>query len=98
MAKRIGTSRTKTRHKFQKKKKDRGKISLRRYLQVLKEGDRVTLLAEPAVHKGLYFPRFHGKVGTVHRRVGTCYEVFVKDFNKEKLLIVHPVHLRRITQ
>ena len=95
MVQRIGGARRKTRGKFSKNYKQKGKISLRRYLQQFKEGDQVTLLAEPAVQKGMYFRRFHGKVGTVLRRLGSCYEIKIQDFNKEKRVIVHPVHLRR---
>lgn len=96
MVKRIGTSRSKTRHKFQKNIRTKGKISITKYFQTLDVGERVILKMEPAVHSGMYFHRFHGKVGTVFGKKGTCYEVKIKDFNKEKLLIVHPVHLKRV--
>lgn len=98
MAMRIGGARRKTRQKFSKHHSERGKISLRRFLQDLPTGTSVALVAEPAVHSGMYFRRFHGKAGVVQRRLGTCYEVLIKDHDKEKRLIVHPVHLRRLTQ
>lgn len=96
MAKRIGTSRTKTRHKFSKKPAEKGKISLRRYFQSFEDGDKVLLNAEPAVQNGMYWHRFHSKVGIIKGRQGKCYKVLVKDFHKDKNLIVHPVHLRRV--
>ena len=43
----------------------------------------------------MYFPRFHGKIGTVVSQKGRCYTVKIKDGNAEKTLIVHPVHLRK---
>ena len=95
MVKRIGGMRRKTRNKFKKDIQDKGKISITRYLQTFEEGDKVILKAEPSVHEGLYFPKFHGKSGTIGKRRGRCYEVFVKDHDKEKKLIVHPVHLIR---
>ncbi len=95
MATRIGTARRKTRHKLSKPRSEKGKLSLRKYFQEFKEGDRVTLLAEPAVQKGMYYPRFHNCVGTVKKRRGFCYELTIKDMNKEKTVIVHPVHLRK---
>ncbi|MBW3021881.1 hypothetical protein KY328_03105 [Candidatus Woesearchaeota archaeon] len=52
--------------------------------------------AEPAVQKGMYCLRFHGKQGVIKRQVGKCYEVAVKDHNKDKILVVHPVHLKRL--
>ena len=96
MATRIGGARRKTRQKYKKNYKQRGKISLRRYLQVLSVGDKVALTAETAVNEGMYFRRFHGKNGTVSRKLGSCYEVVIRDYDKEKRVIVHPVHLRKL--
>jgi ribosomal protein L21E len=96
MVTRKGGARRKTRQKFSKNYKARGKISLRNFLQTLEQGDKVALQAEPAIQRGLYFRRFHGKIGTVRRKLGTCYEVTIRDYDKEKRLIVHPVHLRKL--
>ena len=96
MAKRIGTNRSGTRHKLKKTKRTKGKISLTKYFQTFKIGDKVLLKAESAVQKGMYFPRFHGKTGVVESKKGNCYNVLIKDRNKEKTLIVHPVHLRKL--
>ncbi len=96
MAKRIGTFRSKTRHKFKKSIRQRGKISLSRYFQVFNEGERVCLTVEPSVQEGIYFPRFVGKTGLIKKKNGTCYEVSIKDHNKQKTIIVHPVHLKRL--
>ena len=95
MVKRIGGMRRKTRYKLTKEICDRGKVSLTRYLQSFTKGDRVYLAAEPSIQKGMYYPRFMGKSGIVMGKRGKCYEVKIKDFNKEKMLIVHPVHLKR---
>ena len=65
-------------------------------LQEFKIGDKVALKADSGVQKGMYFPRFHGKAGVVKGKKGKCYEVMIKDIGKEKTLIVHPVHLRRL--
>lgn len=96
MVTRIGGFRRKTRRKLRKRVRDKGKISIRRYLQAFKIGDRVCLKAEPAVQKGMYMPRFHGKIGIVKAKRGKCYEVGIKDGNKEKMLLVHPVHLKGV--
>jgi large subunit ribosomal protein L21e len=95
MAKRIGGNRRKTRTKFKKPKGEKGKISITKYFQELKQGDKVILKAEPAVQKGIYYRRFHGKTGLVKAKRGTCYEVEIKDFNKTKTILVHPVHLQK---
>jgi len=94
--KRVGGFRRKTRHKMAKNVREKGKISLVRYLQKFNEGDRVCLIAEPAVQKGMYFPRFYGRAGTVQAKVGRCYEVLIKDGNSNKIVIAHPVHLKRL--
>ena len=95
MAKRIGRFRRKTRHKLKKSIKEKGKISISNYLHEFKPGDRIILKAEPAVQKGMYFPRFHGKTGIIQEKQGNCYKVLIKDINKEKTIIVHPVHLKQ---
>ena len=95
MACRVGGARRKTRTKFSKSNRDKGKVSLRAYFQELKAGERVALKAEPAIHQGLYFRRFHGQSGIVGRKLGECYEVLIEDGGKTKHLIVHAVHLKR---
>jgi large subunit ribosomal protein L21e len=96
MAKRIGTVRRKTRHKLGKSYRQKGKISITSYLQNFKHGDRIQLAAESALQKGMYHARFYGKVGTVKGRKGKCYEISISDKGKEKTLIVHPIHLKRL--
>ncbi|MBI4150060.1 50S ribosomal protein L21e [Candidatus Woesearchaeota archaeon] len=92
--KRVGGFRRRTRHKYQKHLKQKGKISLQKYFQEFKVGDKVMLAAEPAVQKGMYFRRFHSNVGTVQGKRGRCYLIKIHDLNKEKIVIVHPVHLK----
>ncbi len=93
---RIGGTRRKTSSVFTKPAKRKGKISAKRYLTEFSEGDRVSLGVEPAVHEGLYDPRFIGMTGIVSSRKGSCYEVKVRDMGKEKRVIVHPVHLKKV--
>ncbi len=96
MSKRTGSARRKTRYKFQKKSSERGKISIQKYLQTFKEGEKVLLKLEPSIHEGMYFRRYHGKIGVIRKKRGLCYETLIKDNNKEKLLIIHPIHLTKI--
>ena|SRR3989344_7016448 len=96
MVKRIGGFRRKSRAKLRKHYKTRGKVSIRSFLQQFKPGDKVVLKAEPAYQLGMYYPRFHGKQGIVAGKSGKCYEVMIYDGNKEKMVVVHPVHLKRI--
>lgn len=96
MVQRIGGMRRKTRYKLKKDTRSKSKVSLSRYFQTFKDGDKVLLNAEPAVQKGMYFPRFHGNTGTVQGKQGECYMVNIKDKKKAKQIIVHPVHLRKV--
>jgi len=93
--KKTGGLRRKTRSLFKKHRKDKGKLSLRNYLQTFEKGSRVKLSVEPAVQKGMYHPRFYGKTGIVKAKKGKCYEILITDGGKQKTLIVHPVHLKR---
>ena len=96
MVQRIGGFRRKTRSKLRKNIRDKGKISLKKYFQEFKIDDKVSLKAEPAVQKGMYFPRFHGKAGVIKAKKGNCYEVNINDSGKQKTLIIHPVHLKKV--
>ncbi|HLD11054.1 MAG TPA: 50S ribosomal protein L21e [Candidatus Nanoarchaeia archaeon] len=87
--------RSNTRRKLAKSKREKGKISITRFYQKFNEGEKVYLVAEPAYQNGMYHPRFHGKSGSIINKRGKCYEVEIKDGNAKKLMIVHPVHLKR---
>lgn len=94
--KRVGGFRRKTRSKLRKNVSDRGKINITRFLQSFKINEKVNLTADPSYQKGMYHPRFHGKTGKIAGRQGKCYCVSIKDGSKEKTVIVHPIHLKRI--
>lgn len=93
---RIGGSRRKKSGIFTKTHKQKGKISHREFLKQLNVGDKVALKLEPAVQSATYLPRFHGKIGTVIGKEGTCYQVEIRDGNKQKLIVTHPIHLKLI--
>ncbi len=95
MVRRIGGLRRKTRYKFRKDKRSKGKFSTTRYFQSFITGDKVNLTVEPSIQKGMYYPHFMGRVGVIKCKRGKCYEVLINDFGKEKTLIIHPVHLKR---
>jgi ribosomal protein L21E len=96
MVQRIGSKMRKSRQKLSKNIHTKSKIKIRTFLQSFNAGDKVALKVEPAYQKGIYELRFHGKTGTIKSQKGTCYEVKIKDFTKEKILIVHPVHLKKV--
>lgn len=94
MVQRTGGFRRKTRDKLSKRPREKGKFSIRRALHEYKQGDRVTLAAEPSRQKGMYHPRYHGLAGTIKKKQGNCYQVEVAVGRTKKELIVHPAHLR----
>ncbi len=94
MSKRKGGFRRKTRGELTKPASEKGKVSLRRYLAKFKDGDKVVLKLDPTVNEGTFHARFIGKEGTVVGTRGSCYEVKIRDMNKFKTIIVHPIHLR----
>ncbi len=96
MVQRIGGMRRKTRYKLRKNYREKGKLCIRRYMQNFAEGEKVCLDADSSLQKGMYPPKFHGKMGTVLKKKGRCYEVSIKDGGLFKCLIVHPAHLRKV--
>lgn len=96
MTQRKGGYRRKSRKLMRKNVSERGKISITRFIMEYKPGEHVVLKAEPAYHKGLFHLRFYGRNGVVLAKRGRCYEVGVYDGSRQKVLIVHPVHLRRL--
>ena len=95
MVMRIGGLRRKTRGKFKKSIREKGKISITRFYQEFKEGDKVRLIAEPGYQKGMYHPNYHNKSGIILGKQGKCYKAVIKDQKKAKIIVVHPVHLRK---
>ena len=91
-----GGYRRKTRHKLRKTPRDRGKITISKLFQEFKIGDKVRILHEPAIHKGMPHPRYKNVVGTISEKRGNAYIVSIKDGNKTKQLVSLPVHLTKL--
>ncbi|MBR9680095.1 MAG: 50S ribosomal protein L21e [Candidatus Altiarchaeota archaeon] len=86
--------RSKTRHKL--KKSVRGMPPVNRFLQEFEIGEKVSIILDSSITKGMPHPRFHGRVGTVTGKRGRAYLIKLKDIKKEKIFISLPVHLRRV--
>ena len=78
-----------------KEPRDHGKIKLSKYFQDFKQGDRVAVVRELAM-----IPKFpkqlQGRSGVIESKRGRSYIVKIKDLNKDKTYIIHPVHLRKL--
>jgi large subunit ribosomal protein L21e len=78
-----------------KKVREKGKIKLSSYFKKIGEGDSVAVSNERGVRSS--FPkRILGKSGKVVGSRGKFNLVEIKDGNKKKTFILHPVHLRRL--
>jgi len=78
-----------------KQLRTRGKLKLSNYFQEFKQGDRVAVVMELSVNPK--FPKqIQGRSGEITSKRGSSYVVKIKDLNKEKQYIIHPVHLKKL--
>jgi len=87
--------RHRTRKLLRKHVRERGAIPpLSLLMYEYKPGDRVYIVINPSIMKGMPHRRYHGKVGVVVGKRGKSYEVEVKVGSKIKRLFIRPEHLR----
>jgi len=86
--------RSRTRKLLRKDVREKGLAPLSRIIYPYREGDKVSIVIDPSVHKGMPHRRYHGKVGTIIGRRGKAYVIKVNLGDKEKTLIVRPQHIR----
>lgn len=92
-------TRHRTRKLLRKNIRERGSVPPLSLLMLeYKDGDRVHIVINPSVHKGMPHRRFHGKTGVVVGKRGKSYIVKVYLGDKEKTLFVRPEHLRPALQ
>ncbi len=96
MVRRSKGFRSRTRKVFRKKPHERGLPGISVLLREYQPQDKVAVVVNPSVHKGMPHRRFHGKVGVVIGKRGRSYEVKIRDKERYKILIVRPEHLKPI--
>ncbi|MFZ5955081.1 MAG: 50S ribosomal protein L21e [Nanoarchaeota archaeon] len=75
--------------------REKGKIRFSEYFKELKEGDRVAIVSESSIDSS--FPiRIIGKSGNVVGERGLYKLVAIRDGNKMKTFIIHPIHLKKL--
>lgn len=75
--------------------RERGKIRFSEYFKKLNKGDRVAVKKEQSVENN--FPkRIQGRTGIVIGQRGSNYIINLKELNKEKTFIIHPIHLKLV--
>ncbi|MCD6367890.1 MAG: 50S ribosomal protein L21e [Candidatus Aenigmarchaeota archaeon] len=94
MVKKTKGPRRRTRKKLKKGPKD--KVTVNRFLEEFKEGEKVLIKIEPSSHKGMPNPKFKGKTGKVVGKRGRAYIIEVKDGNLMKEIVAYPEHLRPV--
>ncbi len=78
-----------------KRQREHGKIKLSRWFQGFKKGDKVAVIRELSVQPK--FPKqLQGRSGIIQDKRGDSFIVKIKDLNKEKTYIIHPIHLKRL--
>jgi large subunit ribosomal protein L21e len=93
MVRRSKGYRSRTRSLLHKHPRERGKIGLSRILRTYEPGQKVTILIESSVHKGMPHRRYHGRVGVIREKRGKSYVVDVEMGNQTKQIIARPEHL-----
>ena len=86
--------RKKTRHKFKKTLRRRGIPPVSSVIQEFEVGQRVHVVIEPSVQKGMPHRRFHGKTGTVIGQRGRAWLLEIREGDAIKPVIARPQHLR----
>lgn len=78
-----------------KRIRQKGKINLSRYFKKVSDGDSVAVVKELTVRSS--FPkRIVGKSGKIIGSRGRYKIVDIKDGNKLKQFIIHPIHLKKL--
>lgn len=90
--------RFKTRQLLKKKPRARGLSPITRGFQTFEEGEKVNIVIDPSIHKGMPHSRFHGLTGVVTGIRGTAYEVSVNVGGKTKIVVSRPEHLVKAVQ
>ena len=81
-----------TRKKLSQKTSRRPTIT--KFMRSFETGQQVVIYQEPSSQKGMPFPRYKGRVGTVVGRRGKSYLVEIMDGKKKKTIISRPEHLK----
>jgi large subunit ribosomal protein L21e len=93
MAHHNGT-RKKTRYKLKKDLRRRGIVPVTAVIQHFEIGQKVHVVCEPSIQKGMPNRRFHGKTGTVMGQRGRAWVLSIRDGDKDKVVIARPQHLK----
>ena len=83
-----------TRAILRKRRRDQGRLPIRRIMHPYKEGDRVAIVLDGAQQKGMPHRRFHGLTGIILEKRGRALAIEVPIGKSSKIVISRPEHLR----
>ncbi|HVP94453.1 MAG TPA: 50S ribosomal protein L21e [Methanoregulaceae archaeon] len=86
--------RKKTRYKLKKALRERGISPVTSVIQQFAIGEKVHIVCNPSVQKGMPHRRFHGKTGTVLEKRGRAWVLEIRDGNADKVVIARSQHLK----
>jgi len=87
--------RRKTRNILSKSSRGRGLSPITHEFQEFEVGERVNIVLDPSIHRGMPHSRFHGRTGIVMGNQGRSFVVQIHDGNKIKTVVSRPEHLRK---
>lgn len=87
--------RRKTRNILSKTARTKGMTPITHEFQEFDVGEKVSVVIDPTIHKGMPHMRFQGKTGVVSGKQGRAFVVDLKDGDKPKTVIARPEHLKK---
>ena len=84
----------KTRYKFKKDLRKRGLPPVSMVIQEFEVGQKVHVVVEPSVQKGMPHRRFHGRTGTIIGQRGRAWLLEIRDGDATKQVIARSQHLK----
>lgn len=86
--------RKKTRYKYKKELRQRGMAPVTTVIQEFEEGQKVHIVVDSSVQKGMPNRRFHGRTGKIIGRQGRAWVLEVSDGRSTKTVVARPQHLK----
>jgi len=94
VVRRTSGPRRRTRQKFKKDIRKKGLPPVSKLLVDYELGDKVDIIIDPSVHKGMPHRRFYGRTAEVIGKRGRAYILKVRDGNSHKTVISRVEHIR----
>ncbi len=86
--------RKKTRYKYKKDLRRRGIAPVTAVIQEFEEGQKVHVVVDSSVQKGMPHRRFHGRTGQIIGKQGRAWVLEISDGRSKKIVVARPQHLK----